>query len=137
LVITNIVYLIIAYIMASSVSTEAYNSKIFFMISITLFFIQLIFMSLGILIATVVPKIKSVISISLSTVFGFFIISMIGSIIGDKAVRYITPFKFFDSVYIMNNASYESIFVIIGIVFVIAAIAASYLVYIKKDIHAV
>lgn len=137
LVITNAVYLIIASIMAAVVTSEAYSIKIFFMISITLFFIQLIFMSLGVIISVAAHKIKSVLSISLGTVFSFFIINMFESIIGDRALQYLTPYKYFDSAYIIKNASYDASFVITAIVFVITAIGVSYLVYSKKDIHAV
>lgn len=135
LVITNVIYLIIAGIMASIVKSGPFNQKIFLMISVTLFFVQLMFMSLGVIVSVVVPKIRAVLPISLGTVFGFFILGMFDSVIGDKAMRYIIPFKYFDTAYIIKNASYETSFVIIEIVFVIAAIGASYLVYAKKDIH--
>lgn len=136
LVITNIIYLLITVPMTLTVKSE-FSMKIFLMISATLFFVQLMFMALGVIVSVIAGKIKSVISISLSTVFGFFIISMLGSVIGDKAVRYISPFKYFDLTYIVKNAAYETSFIIIGIIFIIIAIAASYLVYVKKDIHAV
>lgn len=136
LAITNIIYLAITIPSALTVKTE-FSMKIFLMISGTLFFVQLMFMSLGVIMSIVVGKIKSVISVSLSTVFSFFIISMLGSVIGDEAVRYISPFKYFDLAYIVKNAAYETSFIIVGIIFVISAIAVSYLVYLKKDIHAV
>lgn len=136
LVITNIIYLIITVSMTFTVKSQ-FSMKIFLMISATLFFIQLMFMSLGVIISVITGKIKSVIPISISTVFGFFIISALGSVIGDKAVRYISPFKYFDTAYIIKNASYETSFIIVEIIFIIATIAASYLVYTKKDIHAV
>lgn len=137
LVITNVIYLTVASIMASTVKVEDYSYKIFFMVSITLFFIQLIFLTLGVLVSVLSHKIKSVLPTSLGTVFGFFIVSMLGSVIGDKAVRYITPFKYFDTNYIIKNSSYEAPFIIIEIAFIIVAITASYYVYCKKDIHAV
>lgn len=136
LAITNIIYLAITVPMTFTVKSE-FSMKVFLMISATLFFVQLMFMSLGVIVSVIAGKIKSVISISLSTVFGFFIVNMLGSVIGDKAVRYITPFKYFDLEYIVKNAAYETSYVIVGTIFVIAAIAASYLVYVKKDIHAV
>ena len=123
--------------MASIVKTEDYSYKIFFMISITLFFVQLMFLALGVIISVVVPKIKSVLPISLGTVFAFFIIGMFASTTGDDAMRYITPFKYFDTSYIIKNSSYEVSFIIIEIVFIIVAITASYFVYSKKDVHAV
>lgn len=136
LVVTNAIYLAITVPMTFIVQSE-FSMKIFLMISATMFFVQLMFMALGVIVAVAIGKIKSVISISLSTVFGFFIIGSLGSIIGDEAARYASPFKYFDAVYIMENASYEVSFIIVGTVFVIAAIAASFLLYVKKDIHAV
>ena len=137
LTITSVVYLIVSSYMASIVKIEPFNMRIFIMISAILFFIQLIFMSLGVIISVIFPRIRSVISVSLGTVFGFFIINMFDSVIGDKALRYITPFKYYDIPYIIQNGSYEVQFVILEVVIVTAAIALSYMIYSKKDIHAV
>lgn len=137
LIITNVVY-IAAATTASLVMTEGVlDFKIFFMISITGFFVQLMFLSLGIIISVLVPKIRSVLPISLSIVFGLFIISMFGSVIGDNVIRYITPFKYFDTAYIIKNSAYEVSFIIIEILFIGITTAISYLIYSKKDIHAV
>ncbi len=136
LIATNIIYLGLTVLSAIVVLGD-FNMKLFIMISLTLFFVQLVFMAMGIIISVAVGKIKSVISISLSTVFGFYIIGTLGSIIGDDKVRFISPFRFFDTAYIIKNAAYEVPYVTVAIIFIIAAIAGSYLVYIKKDIHAV
>lgn len=137
LIITNVAYLIASSVMATMVKTEEYSFKIFFMISISLFLVQLMFLALGVLISVVVPKIKSVLPISLGTVFTFFIIGMLASTTGDGAMSYITPFKYYDTGYIIQNSSYETLYIIIEIIFVILAITASYFVYCKKDVHAV
>jgi ABC-2 type transport system permease protein len=137
LVVTNVVYLAAANIMASQVSTEDYSSKIFFLISITLFFIQLIFLALGMIISVIVRKIKSVLTVSLSTVFALFIVGMLSSTAEDEAMRYLSPFKYFDTDYIIKNSGYETSFFIAGIGIIIASIVASYFIYNKRDIHAV
>lgn len=136
LVITNIIYLGLTVLAASTIVGD-YNLKLFLMISFTLFFVQLMFMALGIIVSAIANKIKSVISVSLSTVFGFYIIGNLGFIIGEDKVRYISPFRYFDTAYIIQNSAYEANYVIIGIIFVVAVISGSYLVYKKKDIHAV
>jgi ABC-2 type transport system permease protein len=136
LLITNIIYLGLTILTAVAV-VEAFHLKIFFMISLTMFFVQLIFMALGTLISVIAGKIKSVISVSLSTVFGFYILGSLGSFLGEEKVRYFSPFRYFDAAYIMKHAAYETSFVVIGIAFLIVAITSSYLVYLKKDIHAV
>ncbi|KUO49072.1 MAG: ABC transporter permease [Desulfitibacter sp. BRH_c19] len=137
LVITNLFFITVATTMAFLVETKEYSTKIFLMISLTLFFLQLIFLALGIIVSVVVTKIKSVLPISLGTVFTFFIVSAVASIIGDDALRYITPFEYFDLAYIVQNSSYETSFIIAAIGFIAAAITASYFIYSKKDIHAV
>ena len=137
LVITNVFYLGAATMMASLVETQEYSVKIFLMLSLTLFYLQLIFLALGIIVSVVVPKLKSVLSISLGTVFAFFIIGALASSTGDDALRYITPFKYFDFAYIVKNSSYESSYMMVGAGFIAIAIIASYYIYSKRDIHAV
>ncbi|MCM2535663.1 ABC transporter permease [Neobacillus pocheonensis] len=137
IVITNIVYLAAASISAMQVKTADFSFKLFVMLSLTMFFIQLIFLALGIIISVSVPKIKSVLPISLATVFAFYFLGMFSSTTGEEAKRYLSPFKYFDTAYIIKHASYEASFLIVGAVVIILAITASYFVYIKKDIHAV
>lgn len=137
IVITNIVYLATASIMAFQVKTEDFSFKLFIMLSLTVFFIQLIFLAIGIIISVIVPKIKSVLTVSLATVFAFYFLGMFSDTTGDEVKRYISPFKYFDTAYIMKHASYEAPFLIAGSVIIILAIVASYIVYAKKDIHAV
>jgi ABC-2 type transport system permease protein len=94
LAITNIIYFIVAGISASLVSA-AVNLKIFFMISITLFFVQLIFMSLGVLIAVIFPRIKSATAIAIGTLFLIFLAyDTLKPIVGGYAIRYLIPFEY-------------------------------------------
>ena len=74
---------------------------------------------------------------TLPTVFTFFIIGTLGSIIGNDSVKYISPFKFYDFNYIIEHNAYEIKYLAIEAIFVIVAIIVSYIVYIKKDIRAV
>jgi len=136
LVLTNIIYLGLTITVTTALVGD-YNLKLFLLISVTMFFVQLMFMALGIIVSVITGKIKSVISISLSTVFGFYIIGSMGSFLGEERVRYLSPFRYFDTAYIIENAAYEVSFVIVCLVFVVSAIAGSYLVYMKKDTRAV
>jgi len=136
LIITNVLFLALT-LLATLTVTVAFSMRILLLLCATMPFIQLIFFALGVVVSVAAKRIKSVISISLSTVFGFFIISMLGSVIGDEAVRYITPFQYFNLPYIVKNGAYETRYMIVGIVFVVVAIVASYVIYIKKDVHSV
>jgi ABC-2 type transport system permease protein len=137
IVITNIVYITAANVMANQVKTEKFSFKLLIMLSLTMFFIQLIFLAVGIIVSVIVPKIKSVLTVSLGTVFAFYFLGMFSSTTGDEAKRYLSPFKYFDTAFILNHSGYEASFLIVGGGFIVLAIAASYVVYVKKDIHAV
>lgn len=137
LLISHAVYLAAASMMAAAVSDQPVDWKVFLLISITALFVEWMFMMLGILLSAFVSKIRAVLPLSLSVVFGFFIVSMFGSVIGEKALRYVTPFKYYDAVYIRKHSSYEMRFVLLEMAFILVAMAASYAMYVKKDIHAV
>jgi ABC-2 type transport system permease protein len=137
LVITNIIVVIAASITVKAVSEKSFDMNTVLLITITAFFVELMFLALGIIISVVVPKIKSVLPISLGTVFGFYILNMLGTAIGEKTMRYLTPFDYYETGYIIKHNSYETTYIIIEIIFICVAIATSYVVYSKKDIHSV
>lgn len=135
LLLTNVVFIAAACIMASMVTTENYSLKVFMLISLTLLFIQLIFLALGIIISVLFSKIKSVITVSLGVVFSFFIIGMIAA--NEEPGRYFSPFKYFDHTYIMQHSGYELSFLFIGSAVIFVSLLISYLVNVKKDIPTV
>lgn len=134
---TDVLYYTAASIFANSVKTADFSNKLFLMINLTMFFIQLIFLAVGMAISVFFSKLKSVLPISLGVVFGFYIVGAIIATGKDDAVRFISPFKYFDLSYIIKNSSYEGPYLIAGAAIVLVAIVTTYLVYIKKDIHAV
>src|SRR3954471_5002833 len=136
LVITNIFYLAAASIIIFQVKTGDFSFKLFIMLSLTMFFVQLLFLAVGIFISVILSKIKSVLTISLATVFAFYFLGMF-STTGEEAKRYLSPFKYFNTAYILENSGYEATFLVAGAVIIILSIAASYYVYVKKDIHSV
>lgn len=137
LVVTDVVYIAAAFLFANMVKTAAYNITVFLMINLTLFFIQLIFLALGVVISVFFNKLKSVLPISLGVVFGLYTIGAIIANGKNGAERFISPFKYFDINYIIKHASYETPYLITGTVIVILTIAITYIIYSKKDIHAV
>jgi len=137
LILTNIVFSAVSLALAAVFSTTSLNSTTFLLIAATLFMIQIFFLSLGLLLSVVLPKIKSIIAVSLPTVFTFFAIGAFGAIIGDENIRYINPFKYYDSNFIINNKTYDLKFVVVEAILVVAFIWISYLLYSKKDIQAI
>jgi ABC-2 type transport system permease protein len=138
ILVTDVAFYAVSAILANTVKTADFSGKLFFMINLTLLFIQLIFLAIGVVVSAFFNKIKSVLPISLGVVIGLY---MIGALIStgknDDAARFISPFKYFDIFYIIKNTSYEAVYLVISAVIVVAAIVASYIIYNKKDIHAV
>lgn len=137
LLFTNIVFSSVALVSAKMASSENFSNNTFLMLTAVLLFIQLVFFSFGILSSVLFGKIKSSISISLPAVFAFFVVGTVASIIDKDIARYVSPFKFFSPIYVIDNGSYELKFLIIEVALIAAAIVASYIIYIKKDIRAV
>ncbi|MFI8574429.1 ABC transporter permease subunit [Rossellomorea aquimaris] len=135
LLFTNIVYVIAAITVANAVKVENFSLYVFLLISLTLLFTQLIMFAVGIIIAVVFPKVKSVISLSLGVVFAFFLIGMVAA--AEEATRYLSPFKYFDYSYIMNHEGYEWSFLLLGMFLIVLSLIGSFVIYNKKDIHTV
>lgn len=131
IIVTNIGFYVPTLLIVNAVKTEDYSNKLLFMINLTLFFLQIIFMAIGMVVSVFFKKLKSVLPISLGVVFGFY---MVGALI---STRYFSPFKYFDITYIIKNAGYEASYLVTAAVIVVTAIITSYIIYIKKDIHAV
>lgn len=137
IILTNVVYLIAATLIVSQVKTEDFSVSILILLSLTVFFVQLIFLAIGIIFSVIVPKIKSALTISLATVFAFYFLGMFSAASDDEVKRYLSPFKYFDTTYIIEKSGYEASFLITGAVIMVAAIGASFFIYAKKDIHSI
>jgi ABC-2 type transport system permease protein len=136
LLITNVIYIGVSFLAARIITKAALDARTFLLISATLLLVQVAFLALGVLLSVAIPKIKSIISVSMPVVFTFFIIGTLGAILGNQNIRYITPFKFYDSNYIISNGSYEVRYVVVEAIVVILAILASYVIFVKKDVRA-
>ncbi|UXH45186.1 ABC transporter permease [Rossellomorea vietnamensis] len=135
LLLTNIVYVISAIIVANLVKVDSFSLTIFLLISTTLLLTQFIMFALGMIIAVVWSRVKSVLTLSLGIVFAFFVIGMVAAT--EEAGRYFTPFKYFDYTYIMNHAAYEWSFLMAGITLIAVSMVLSFIIYNNKDIHTV
>lgn len=138
LLITNVIYISGSLLLANIIKIDEFSAKLFVMISLTMFFVQIIFTAIGLFVSVFFKKLKTVLPISLGLVFGFYFIgAFLVTDNSDKLERMLSPFKYFDVFYIIDNASYETFYMTVGAVVVVTSIVASYLIYGRKDIHAV
>jgi ABC-2 type transport system permease protein len=136
IVITDVVFWAVSYTAALIASKTPFDAATFFLMSLTVLLVQMMFMALGALFAVSLPKIKSVISVTLPTVFSFYIIGIVGELLSNDSLRYLSLFKFYNTTYIIRNVSLDSTFLLVEAAFLTVVVALSYLIYIKKDIQA-
>lgn len=133
LLITNIIFFFVSYFTVSQYSEGIFDRRTFVLIAQSVFFMQLIFMSIGLLISMIPKKIKAVTPITMGVVFGFFIIQMFSSAFDDKSFEYFTPFKYFDAGEILVTQTYNSTYVLLSIIIVVLSLGFVYYRYINKD----
>lgn len=136
LLITTLVCFLVSGLMAALVSQDAINFKLLFMVSITLLFIQLLFMVIGTLSAVIFVKMKSAVALAIGALLVNQILFNIFKPVLGEGVRYIIPIKYFDSEYIIKNASYEVSFIVITLLLIMVGVVLSLSIYEKKDVNA-
>lgn len=98
-----------------------------------LLMLQFMFLSLGVLMSQLIQKIKSVVTVSIGFVISFFALSVIVDISGDKFLRYLTPFQYFDHMNIINTGSFEGSFLGLSVFIVLAFLLVAMIIYMKRD----
>lgn len=109
------------------------NVLLLLLLSIAVF--QLVFLTVGMLISLLVKRVRNVIAFSMALVFGMYVLSAFGSMLGGDTLDVITPFKHFDPNYIVSNASYNLPLVLISVAFILISIVGSYWLYAKRNIQ--
>lgn len=135
--ITWIYLTLISFGMLMVVKTEALNWTAFALFSLSTLLLQILFAGLGIVIAVLIRKLKSVVGVAMSVVFSLFVMNLMQAILEEPWLRYLSPFQWFDKTYIFNNSSYEWPMVGMWALVTIVSLAGAYVVFTRKDIHAV
>ncbi len=135
---SDLVFYLVSYGMAEAVTDNAFSRKQFFLLSLTLTLIQLIFFTFGTVLSVLLKKVRSVPGLSIGIVFGFYMLGALIAVGKDAgAERYLSPFRYFEPSYIFEHTAYEPSFLLAGGCLAAAAILGTYIVYIKKDIQTV
>lgn len=136
-VILNIIYMPCAYGILQIFKNDDFNQKAFFLITLSMFFIQLFLMMLGFLLGTIVKRLRSVLPLALGLVFGMYVINLLNQTLEDVKYSYLTPFGHFESVYITEHLAYSTPHLLVSIGVTVIFIVASYIIYMKKDVASV
>lgn len=134
IVATSFTFIIYMLIGSKFAGAGEYSYKVFWMIYGALLAVQLWFLSFGILIAQIRGRIRSVIGISLSIVMALFVIGLFGSIVDDKSIRYISPFKYFDLMKVVSYMQYDLNHILVWAIAIFGCCLIGWTIYKHKDI---
>ena len=109
----------------------------YLLLNVSLLLLQVIFMALGVLLTQIFGRIRSTLSVSLGVCFGFFGISLLVGLTGDAALRWVTPFRYFDHVAIVKTGSLDLEYLILTAVLIATALIASWIIYVRHDARSI
>ncbi len=138
LLITNIVLWLASFIaMNAYAGDRSYDTAILIKVLTTAVFLQLFFLSTGLLVSLLVKKVPSVISFSMGTVFGMYILAAFGGSLGEDKFDYLTPFKHFEATKIVSTGEFDTTKMSISVAVILISVIASYVLYKRRDIPTV
>lgn len=103
---------------------------------IALFIMQIIFLSIGILVACVMKQHKRSGSLAVSILLGTYFLSILSSL-SEKLdfLKFFSPFAYFNPAKILNEANFDLTFLLISAGIVIVAITVGFFTYTKRDMY--
>jgi ABC-2 type transport system permease protein len=114
---------------------ENFN-KFLFLMMLGIFIIQMIFMTVGMLLAATLKRYKLSGMISMSIIFGAYVLSIITALSKNlENLKYFTPFKFFEAGTLSRELAFEPVYVIISIGIILVSVIGTFVIYPKRDVH--
>ena len=137
----NCVALLIITGIATVVSAQPYKPdaafyKFLLLLLAALFFIQLIFLAIGILLGCAMKQYRRAGSLAVSILLVTYFLSVIAAINKDlDFLKWFTPFKYFDPLKMLNESRLDLAFVGLSLAIIVACMAGAYLTYHRRDLY--
>lgn len=102
----------------------------------SVFIVQMIFMSIGMFLASVLKRYKTSGKIGAVVLMCLYIFSIVSNLHSKlKFLKWFTPFEYFKSNIILINRNYELKYLIISFMIITIGIAGTFIIYPKRDLH--
>lgn len=113
------------------------TDKAFVLSIFSLYFTQMVFFAIGILIGILLKKVRSVSGVGMAVGIVGFALSAIVGLLEKEQLLILAPLKYFDPGAIYLNGGYTTKFVVASIIIFFICMVISYFKYCKSDIDAV
>ena len=137
----NIIFYNIVTLVSSIAIIEKYNKGAnvngdILTLMLAMFILQLLFLFLGTCLASVTKNTKAAVSVTAAIVVFTYIISVAVDLNDNLgALRYITPFKYFEAKNVILNKVFDPVYVILSVVIIAALLSVTYVFYKKRDLN--
>lgn len=136
LVVLNFVTLTITILSSINYDRDKGFYKFIGFLFLSIFIIQMIFLSIGMLVSSISKRYKKSGNISVSILMITFVISSLIDMVDNvDFLKYITPFKYFDAALLLNEGKIEPIFIVLSILIIVGGIAGTFMFYPKRDLY--
>lgn len=137
IVATNILFVAAAAIAYTANGEDPAGMEKLVLASLSLFFMQLVLLSIGILYATLARKVRSV--SGTATAFGFagFILMALHSFVNEDVLLYISPLTYFSPADVFSTGGFEPNYVVTAAVVSVLCAVVAYITYCKSDTKAI
>ena len=136
LVVLNVVTLVTSLYVVDMFNKDAPFDADLMLLMVGLFFIQVVFFSIGALLAGSTHRPKAAASRASSIMFVAFLLSFVVNM-NEKLdfLKYVTPFKYFDAANLMADHALDPVFVVLAVAIIAVAVAATYRLYAARDLN--
>lgn len=137
IIVTNILFLAAAIVSYTGNTGGSPGLDRLILASLSLLFVQLVFLALGILYAVLARKVRSVSGTATALGFAGFILMALHSLIGEDFLRYFSPLNYFNPDSVFQTGGFEGNYVIAAVAVVVASAGFAFVRYCRDDVHAV
>jgi ABC-2 type transport system permease protein len=133
---TGALFVALSAVCASAASEARFAMKPIVLMALTFFFVQVMFLAMGFALAALVPKIRSVLPVSLTSVFTFFALGTVAAMLENEKLYYLSPFRYFEPRYILLTGSYRTSFTLAAALVVLCLVLTGFVAFIRRDVRA-
>jgi ABC-2 type transport system permease protein len=126
----------VSYAAAQQFHPEQAFNKFLELEMVGMFFIELIFLAVGLLLGCAMKQYKQSGNIAIGIILVTYILSVMSGMQANlDFLKYFTPFKYFDAGAILQSGKLDPMYMLLSAAIVVVCVVASYWVYDKRDLY--
>lgn len=131
LILSNLIYTAVLSVLYSR--DGSFHGRVL-LAGLGLFLLEVFFLSISVITAILLRRVRSVSAISMAIVFGAFVFAALQGILEEEFLLYLNPFKYFDAGTVLKTGSFPSPYALFAVLLSLVLLIAAYFLYTKRDV---